>query len=73
MYRFVIEKAAKTRAFYRYNKLRKDLIKVQMDTKDSVLFSLYFVLPSSPADTARKRDSLQRLYGTRSKTIVELN
>ena len=73
MYRFVIEKAAKARAFYRYNKLRKDLINVQMDTKDSVLFKLYFLLPSAPADTARKRDSLQRLYSTRGKTTIELN
>ena len=72
-YRFVIEQASKTRAFYRYNKLRKDFINVQMDTKDSVLFKLFFVLPATPADTAHKRDSLQRLYGTRGRTIVELN
>ncbi|HET9747052.1 MAG TPA: hypothetical protein VFP97_15155, partial [Chitinophagaceae bacterium] len=72
-YRFVIEKATRARAFYRYNNLRRDFIKVQMDTKDSVIFNLYFLLPSLPADTARKRDSLQRLYGTRGRTTVELN
>ena len=72
-YRFVIEKATRARAFYRYNKLRNDFIKVQMDTKDSVLFNLYFLLPSLPADTAKKRDSLQRLYGTRGRTTIELN
>jgi hypothetical protein len=72
-YRFVIEQASKARAFYRYNNLKKSFINVQMDTKDSVRFKLYFLLPSLPADTARKRDSLQRLYGTRDKTIVELN
>ena len=73
MYRFVIEKAARQRAFFRYNHLRENLIDVKMDTKDSVLFNLYFLLPSTPADTARKRDSLQRLYSTRGKTVVELN
>ena len=73
MYRFVIEKAARQRAFFRYNHLRENLIDVKMDTKDSVLFNLYFLLPSAPSDTARKRDSLQRLYSTRGKTVVELN
>ena len=72
-YRFVIEKATRARAFYRYNNLRNDFIKVQMDTKDSVLFNIYFLLPSFPADTAKKRDSLQRLYGTRGRTTIELN
>jgi hypothetical protein len=73
MYRFVIEKAARQRAFSRYNYLKDNLIDVKMDTNDSVLFKLYFLLPATPADTARKRDSLQRLYGTRGKTVVEFN
>jgi hypothetical protein len=73
MYRFIIEKAARQRAFSRYNYLRENLIDVKIDTKDSVLFNLFFLLPATPADTAKKRDSLQRLYGTRSKTIVEFN
>lgn len=73
MYRFVIEKAARQRAFSRYRHLRENLIDVKMDTKDSILFNLYFLLPATPADTTKKRDSLQRLYSTRSKTVVELN
>ena len=73
MYRFVIEKASRQRAYFRYNYLRENLIDVKMDTKDSVLFNLYFLLHATPADTAKKRDSLQRLYGTRGKTVVELN
>jgi hypothetical protein len=73
MYRFVIEKAARQRAFFRYNYLKENLIDVKMDTRDSVLFNLYFLLPATPADTARKRDSLQRLYSTRGKTVIELN
>ena len=73
MYRFVIEKAARQRAFSRYNYLKENLIDVKMDTRDSILFNLYFLLPATPADTARKRDSLQRLYSTRGKAVVELN
>lgn len=73
MYRFVIERAARQRAFFRYNFLRENLIDVKMDTKDSILFNLYFLLPATPADTTKKRDSLQRLYSTRGKTVVELN
>ena len=73
VYRFVIEKAAKQRALYRYSFLKKNFIDVKMDTKDSILFKLYFELPSSPADTARKRDSLQRLYSTRGKATIEFN
>jgi hypothetical protein len=73
IYRFVIEKATRQRAFSRYNYLKENLIDVKMDTKDSLLFKLYFLLPATPADTAWKRDSLQRLYGTRGKTVIELN
>lgn len=74
MYRFVIEKAARQRALYRYDVLKNDhLLNVKMDTKDSILFKLYFLLPATPADTAFKRDSLQRLYSTRGKATVELN
>ena len=72
-YRFVIEKAARQRAFSRYAHLQEIKVDVKMDTKDSVLFNLYFVLPATPADTARIRDSLQIRYSTRGKTVVELN
>jgi len=72
-YKFIIEKAAKARALYRYEFLKKNFIDVQMETKDSILFKLYFALRSLPADTTRKKDSLQRLYGTRGRTTIELN
>jgi len=73
MYRFVIEKAARRRAFSRYAHLREIKVNVKMDTKDSVLFNLFFVLPATPADTARIRDSLQIWYSTRGKTVIEQN
>ena len=72
-YRFVIEKALKQRALKRYAFLRSIYVDVKMETNDSVLFKLFFVLPATPADTARIRDSLQIRYGTRSKTVVEPN
>ena len=72
-YRFVIEKAARQRAFRRYAHLQSIKVNVKMDTKDSILFNLFFVLPATPADTARIRDSLQLRYSTRGKTVVELN
>jgi hypothetical protein len=72
-YRFVIEKAARQRAFSRYAYLQQIKVNVKMDTKDSILFNLFFVLPATPADTARIRDSLQIRYSTRGKTVIELN
>jgi hypothetical protein len=72
-YRFVIEKAARQRAFSRYAHLQSIKVNVNMDTKDSVLYNLYFVIPATPADTARIRDSLQLRYSTRGKTVVEQN
>ena len=61
-YRFVIEAAAKKRAFYRYYMLKKGNIPVQMSTTDSSTFKLYFVLPATSADTARIADSLTSRY-----------
>ena len=72
-YRFVIEKALKQRALKRYSFLKSIYVDVKMETSDSVLFKLFFVLPATPADTARIRDSLQVRYGTRGKTVVESN
>ena len=73
MYRFVIEKAARQRAFSRYEYLLSIKVDVKMDTKDSILYNIFFVLPATPADTARIRDSLQIRYSTRGKTVIEQN
>jgi len=72
-YRFVIEKALKQRALKRYAYLKGIYVDVKMDTKDSVRFNLFFVLPATPADTTRIRDSLQIRYSTRGKTVIEQN
>ncbi len=63
MWKFVVETAAKDRALKRFGKLQTIGVKsVQMETKDSVTFKIYFALPASVADTARIMDSLRRNY-----------
>ncbi len=65
-YKFVIERtASKGRALRRYNQLKEIGTTIKMDTKDSTSFSLYFVLPATPADTSRIKDSLRIWYGRR--------
>jgi hypothetical protein len=66
-YRFVIEVAAKKRAFYRYYMLKKGDLPVQMSTTDSTTFKLYFVLPATSVDTARIADSLTSRYPSLNK------
>jgi len=66
-YRFVIEVAAKKRAFYRYYMLKKGNLPVQMSTTDSTSFKLYLVLPATSADTARIADSLTSRYPALNK------
>ena len=66
-YRFVIEVAAKKRAFYRYYMLKKGNLPVQMFTTDSTNFKLYLVLPATSADTARIADSLTSRYPALNK------
>jgi hypothetical protein len=70
-YKFVIERTAnKDRAIRRYNQLLEHLANVKIETQDSTLFKLFFVLPATPADTARIRDSLKMWYG-RKRVYVE--
>jgi hypothetical protein len=72
-YRFVIEVAAKKRAFYRYYMLKKGDFPVHMSTTDSTTFKLYLVLPATSADTARIADSLTSRYPAlnKRKTFAE--
>lgn len=70
-FKYVIENADSNRAFLRYNDLKNYGLDILMETKDSITYKLYFRIASSPADTARIRDSLNIWYGTRSKTTIE--
>ena len=70
-YRFIIEKAGKDRAIARFNYLKTLGIDVKMETKDSVLFRLFFDLPVMVSDTAKIRDSLSLLYSTRGHAYIE--
>jgi len=66
-YRFVIEIANRQRARYRYEMLRKGGVPVQISTADSVTYKLFFLLPATPADTARISDSLTIWYPAMNK------
>lgn len=61
-YKFVVETADKTRGLARYTKLKNYGIAINMETRDSAVFKLYFMLPAAAADTTRLIDSLRRLY-----------
>ena len=61
-YKYVLEVAKKRRAFKRYNQLIDIRWKVQMETKDSVQYTLFMLLPSI-SDTSRTLDSLTVMTG----------
>lgn len=61
-YKYVLEVARKKRAFKRYNQLIDIRWKVQMETKDSVQYTLFMVLPAI-SDTTRTLDSLTVMTG----------
>lgn len=62
-YKFILEIANATRAFERFNRLKTFQWNVQMETKDSVSYKLFLLLPALPADTTRLIDSLTMLNG----------
>ena len=61
-YKFVIETAVRERALSRFGKLKSFGLDVQMETKDSTSFKLFFILPAAVADTASMIDSLRGIY-----------
>lgn len=68
-FKFVVEVAEKDRALKRFGKLTTIGVKnIQMETKDSVSFKLYFILPAAVSDTAHILDSLRRNYTPPGKT-----
>ena len=62
VYKFVVETAEKKRALSRFEFLIKNGIAIKMETKDSLIFDLYFLLPVLPQDTSKIKDSLSRFY-----------
>ena len=61
-FKFVVEVAPKQRGLYRYDMLKGFGLNIQMETKDSVDFKLFFLLPAEAKDTTRIIDSLRNLY-----------
>jgi hypothetical protein len=69
-YKFVVESTSnKTKALNRFRDLRSFGNKIQMETKDSTMFRLYYSIPATPADTLRIRDSLNRWYYGNARKI----
>lgn len=68
--KFIVESTTdKLRALNRFRKLKSFGNDIELQTTDSVNFSLFFVLPATNADTLRIRDSLNRWYYGNAKTI----
>ena len=61
-YKYVLEIAKSKRAFKRYNQLKDIRWQVELETKDSIQYKLYMLLPSM-ADTTRTIDSLTVMTG----------
>ncbi|MEP7376129.1 MAG: hypothetical protein ABI675_22220 [Chitinophagaceae bacterium] len=61
-YKYVLEIAKSQRAFKRYNQLKSIQWKVQLETKDSVQYKLFMLLPAI-SDTSRTIDSLTVMSG----------
>lgn len=62
-YKYIAETTYdKTRALSRFAKLKSYGQKVYLETSDSVSFRLFYILPSTSADTLRIKDSINRAY-----------
>lgn len=62
-YKYVLEVSSKQRALKRYSQLKTNLWDVHLETKDSVQYKLFILLPSQNADTTRVVDSLTNWLG----------
>ena len=71
-YKFIIEIAGRERALTRFTRLKDYGLDVQLETRDSVTFKLFFLRPALIADTARMIDSLRKIYTPPgSKAFIE--
>jgi hypothetical protein len=67
-YKYVLEVAKANRAIKRFNQLKSNLWDVKMETRDSVQYKLFLILPATQ-DTTRIMDSLTVLSG--KKVYIE--
>lgn len=67
--KFILEESNATRAFERYGRLKTFLWDVKLETKDSITYKLFMLLPASAGDTSRIIDSLSLLSG--KKVYIE--
>jgi len=61
-YKFVLETTNKKRAMRRYAQLKSYMMDIMMDSINASSYKLYFIIPATPADTTRIKDSLSRYY-----------
>ena len=64
-YKFVVDQFQTLRAFKRFNQLKENGWPILMETKDSVSYKLYVLMPVATTDTVRALDSLTALNGRR--------
>jgi len=62
-FKFVLEVSPAKRAFDRFGRLKTFLWDVKMETKDSLSYTLFMLLPAVATDTTKLLDSLTRLNG----------
>jgi hypothetical protein len=62
-YKFILETCNAKRAFERFGRLKTFQWNVQMETRDSLTYKIFMILPVSVADTSRIIDSLSLLNG----------
>lgn len=68
-YKYVLQVSPKKTALRRYNQLKTNLWDVKMETRDSIQYKLFLLLPSLNADTTRVLDSLTVMTG--KKVYIE--
>ena len=64
-YKFVLETTNRERAMTRFSRLKTFQWDVYMETRDSVQFKIFMILPAKASDTTRIIDSLTMLTGKR--------
>ena len=63
--KFILEVSDRKKAMQRFNKLKNFQWNVQMETKDSLSYTIFMLLPVTGSDTTRVIDSLSNLTGKR--------